>query len=135
MFASAIGTNNIQISPLPVDLKFTALLRRLTELQTTIHAVHGLSSPLLRMMFFSTGLHHKLRVEHVTTVRTVPYRDGRAPMIQIGTRLLRHKAEILTSVKVIFGAMCRCMRLRKPGEGPHIRLSPYFLLLTSSTRR
>lgn len=50
------------------------------EPQTTIHAVGG-SSPLLRMMFFATGLHGNTRVEHITTVRTVSNRDRRTPMI------------------------------------------------------
>jgi hypothetical protein len=114
----------LQVHLLAVGLELVALLRLFAELQTTIHAVHGLPSPLLRMMFFSTGLHRNPRVEHVTTVRTVSNGDGRAPMIQIGTGLLRHKARLLMSASVVFGAMYRCMRLRKPGEGPYTRLSP-----------
>ena len=64
------------------------------ESQTTIHAVDG-APPLPRMMLFATGRHGKTWVEHVTAVRTVADRDPRAPMIQIGTRLLRHAAAVL----------------------------------------
>jgi hypothetical protein len=82
----------------------------LAQLQTTIHTVHGLPLPLLDMRFFSTGPLGNPRVEHATTVWTVPNGNSRTPMIQIGTGLLRHDAGLLTSAQGLFREMYRYMQ-------------------------